>query len=70
LGNEIIHKKIEFKPQLGKLRALLYSASAILNEQTDEQGQTIIEIRMQKSDYNKLLRLANVQEHELVFLEI
>jgi GTP-binding protein HflX len=65
LGNEIVHKSIEFTPQLGKLRALLYAASAIVNEQTNDEGKTILELRMQKSDFNKVLRQANVQEHEL-----
>ena len=70
LGNEIIHKKIEFKPQLGKFRALLYAANAILDEQIDGDGRTFIQIRMQKADYNKLLRQTNVQEDELIFLEL
>jgi GTP-binding protein HflX len=68
LGNEIVHKTIEFNPQLGKLRALLYAGSAVVSEQTDEAGKTLLELRMQKSDYNKVLRQANVQEHELEFI--
>lgn len=70
LGNEIIHKKIEFKPQLGKFRALLYTANAILDEYTDENGQTFIEIRMQNADFSKLLRQSNIEEHELTFFEL
>ena len=70
LGNEIIHKKIELKPELGKFRALLYAANAILSEQIDEKGLTLIEIRMQNADYKKLLRQSGIQEHELTFLEL
>lgn len=70
LGNEVIHKKIELKPELGKFRALLYTANAILSEQTDDSGQTLIEIRMQHSDYKKLLRQSGIQEQELTFLEL
>lgn len=70
LGNEITHKKIEFTPKLGKLRALLYSASAIVEEQVDEHGRTVLEFRMQKSDYNKLLRQTQIQESDLSFIEL
>ena len=68
LSNDIVHKTIELKPQLGKFRALLYSASAVVSEQTDDDGKTVLELRMQKSDYNKVLRQANIQENELQFL--
>jgi GTP-binding protein HflX len=69
LGNEVIHKTIEFKPQLGKLRALLYAGSAVVSEQTDDAGKTVLELRMQKSDYNKVLRQANIKESELAFVD-
>ncbi len=66
LGNELVHRKIELKPQLGKLRALLYAASAVVSEQVDQSGKTIIELRMEKTDFNKVLRQANVKDSDLV----
>ncbi len=66
LGNEVVHKTIELKPQFGKLRALLYSASAIVNEHVDETGRTHIEIRMQKTDFEKVLRQTGLAEQDLI----
>ncbi len=68
LGNEVIHKKIEFTPKMGKLRALLYAASAVMGEQSDEQGKTFLEIRMPKVDFEKALRQSDIQEKELVYV--
>ncbi|MFV1873370.1 MAG: ribosome rescue GTPase HflX [Oleiphilus sp.] len=65
LGEELVQKKIEITPQLGKLRALLYSASAVIDETTDEQGKTWLEIRMQRADFEKILRQADVTENQL-----
>lgn len=65
LGEELVQKKIEITPQLGKLRALLYSASAVIDETTDEQGKTWLEIRMQRADFEKILRQADVMENQL-----
>jgi GTP-binding protein HflX len=67
LGNEVVHKKIEFTPKMGKLRAILYAASAVVAETSDEQGKTILEIRMPKVDFEKALRQASLMESELVY---
>jgi len=68
LGNEIVQKKIEFTPEMGKLRALLYEASAVVEEIIDEQGRTFLEIRMPKVDFEKALRHAALSERDLVYL--
>mgnify|MGYP000701021776 CR=1 FL=1 len=68
VGDEIIHQTLILKPQEGKLRALLYSATAIVSEKVDEQGNAIIEIRMQRADFNRVLRQTNLKESDLTFL--
>ena len=68
LGNELVHKIIEFNPQLGKLRALLYAASAVVSEQRDEAGKTLLELRMQRADFEKALRQAKLSESDIVVL--
>ena len=67
LGDEIVHHKITLAPQDGKLRALFYDCSAVLSEQVDEQGNTTVEIRLQRTDFNKTLRQANMLEADLSF---
>lgn len=65
LGDELIDKTVELTPKLGKLRALLYAASAVVQEINDENGKTWLEIRMPRVDFEKTLRQAGVQELEL-----
>tara|TARA_R110002049_G_scaffold12826_2_gene56994 strand:- start:174 stop:1079 length:906 start_codon:yes stop_codon:yes gene_type:complete len=65
LGDEIVHKIIEMTPELGKLRALFYSTSAIVQEKADEEGRVFLEIRMQIADFEKVLRQANISEDQL-----
>lgn len=65
LGNEIVHKTIELKPQLGKLRALLYAGSAVVNEETDDSGKALLELRMQRVDFEKALRQAKLSDAEI-----
>lgn len=67
LGNEVVHKKLVFSPKMGKLRALLYEASAIVAESYDEEGRTILDIRMPKVDFEKALRQASVSSDDLKF---
>jgi GTP-binding protein HflX len=68
LGNEVVHRKFELTPNMGKLRALLYQASAVAAESYDEQGRSILEIRMPRVDFEKALRQADILEQDLVFL--
>jgi GTP-binding protein HflX len=68
LGEEIVHKTIELEPQLGKFRALLYSASAVVSEQTNDDGKAVLELRMQRVDFEKALRQAKLSESEIAEL--
>ena len=70
LGDEIIHKVIEMTPELGKLRALFYSASSILNESVNDEGIPFLEVRMQKTDFEKVLRQAAISENQLTYKSI
>jgi hypothetical protein len=38
----------------------------VLSEKMDDEGQIELEIRMQRSDFEKILRQAGVAEDELV----
>jgi len=65
LGEELVQQQILVGPQHGKIRALLYSASSVVGEHTDEQGRTILDIRIQRTDFNRILRQSNLDEAEL-----
>ena len=65
LSNEIFHQSIYISPQYGKLRALFYASESVLSEKMDDQGRIELEIRMQRTDFEKILRQAGVAEKEL-----
>jgi GTP-binding protein HflX len=66
LGDEIVHQKIKLDPSKGgKLRALFYAASVVQDESYDEEGGLVLEIRLQRLDYERLLRQAEVNESDL-----
>lgn len=68
LGEEIVHQKITLEPLMaGKLRALFYGASVVQGESYNEEGNLELEVRLQRLDYEKILRQAGVSESDLVF---
>lgn len=67
LGEEVVHHRLMIQPQQGKLRALFYGSAAVLDEKISEDGSVCIELRMQRADFEKLLREAGVNEDQLVF---
>lgn len=58
LGTEMIAGRLLLTPQQGKLRALLYSQQAVAQETYRDDGKTILEIRVPKSDLLRLLKTA------------
>lgn len=62
LGNDLVHEQLVITPQQGKLRALLYAANVVVAESVNESGQTKLEIRLQRVDYERILRQAGVEE--------
>ena len=65
LATEIVHQRIRLSPKDGKLRALFYSASVVLDEQADEFGGASLEVRLQRADYERILRTADVRELDI-----
>ena len=69
LGNDVVHEYLVIAQNQGKLRALLYTANVVLGESIDEQGRTIVEIRMQRVDYERTLRQADISLNDLLVVE-
>ncbi|GAA6136231.1 GTPase HflX [Oceaniserpentilla sp. 4NH20-0058] len=55
LTKNLFEQTIELSPNEGHLRAMLYELGAILNENIDENGQFVLDIRIEKEDMLKLL---------------
>lgn len=65
LGKDIIHRQIKVAASLGQLRALLYECKAVQQEEVDEQGNTIMTIRLPKKDYFQILKKMNIEEQAI-----
>ncbi len=59
LGTEMLVGRLLLTPQQGKLRALLYSQQAVAQETYRDDGKTVLEIRVPKSDLLRLLKTAS-----------
>jgi GTP-binding protein HflX len=60
LSHTLFEKQIELEPKDGQLRALLYAQGAILNESVDENGNMLLDIRLEKDDMQKILSRAGI----------
>jgi GTPase len=65
LGDELVHGDLVLPHAGGKLRALLYEQNAVQSESTDEGGKTCLSVRLQKTDYDRLVRQSGVNPDEL-----
>jgi GTP-binding protein HflX len=50
LGDDILHQAIVLGPEQGRLRARLYAQGTVLHEQVNEDGQMVLDVRLQKKD--------------------
>lgn len=65
LGDEIFHQELRLTPAQSKLRALLYNAQVIQTERYAENGDALLEVRMQRLDYERLLRDSGLSESDI-----
>jgi len=54
LADAIIECEVELAPQQGQLRAKLYDMGVVLEESISDQGKSIIQLKIQRKDYNRL----------------
>ena len=62
LGDEIIARKVSLKPNESALRAALYQYNAVLSEDYDADGLSLLDIRIQKKDLRQLLKKNGLDE--------
>lgn len=49
-----VYRTIVLSPEQGRLRSQLYEMDAVLDERTDTEGNTILSIRLAKSDFERM----------------
>lgn len=66
LEMDIISVSCCLSPQAGRLRAKLYEAGAVVAEHNQSDGATIVDIRMTRNDWQRLLKTEGVTAEQLV----
>ena len=55
LAEDIIDFSLTLTPEQGKLRAALHELNAVRDESFDEDGQTQLDVRLPRRDFNQLM---------------
>ncbi len=66
LGGDRVDHWLALAPEQGKLRARLYAADAVVEEQHDGDGTATMHVRMDRRDWHRLLAAENLLEDALL----
>ncbi|QDP00038.1 ribosome rescue GTPase HflX [Thalassotalea sp. PS06] len=61
LGQDIVQYRLKIPPSAGKLRGTLYELNCISDEQFDEQGNSLLDVKLPLREWKKLLKQDNSQ---------
>ncbi|WP_394172059.1 ribosome rescue GTPase HflX [Thalassotalea litorea] len=61
LGQDIVQYRLKIPPSAGKLRGALYQLNCISDEQFDEQGNCLLDVKLPLREWKKLLKQDNSQ---------
>ncbi|MBS3804029.1 MAG: GTPase HflX [Oleiphilaceae bacterium] len=67
LSEDVIHQFVLLGPTDGKVRALLHQSGSVVREDYRENGDSVLEVRLELRDWFQLLSKAGVQEQDLRF---
>ncbi|WP_372768873.1 ribosome rescue GTPase HflX [Pseudoalteromonas sp.] len=66
LAEQMFHQNIRIPPQLGRLQGALYRLNAVQQENFDELGNWLLDVRLPMSDWQRLKKEFGEQIEELV----
>jgi GTP-binding protein HflX len=65
LAEDVIHQFVCLGPVDGKLRALLHEAGSVIDETHRDNGDSVLEVRLQQRDWLQLLSRAGIKENDV-----
>lgn len=65
LAEDVIHQYVCLGPVDGKLRALLHEAGSVIGETHRDNGESVLEVRLQQRDWLQLLSRAGIDENDV-----
>ncbi len=54
LGEDMVNAQVLIKPEQGRLRSILYELGAVQEEQYNDQGQPVLNVRLPRNEWNRL----------------
>jgi len=66
LTSNLLEQTIELSPKEDHLRAMLYEQGAILNETIGENGQFVLDVRIEKEDMLKMLSRVGIPQERFI----
>jgi GTP-binding protein HflX len=69
LAEDVLHHTVLLGPQDGKLRALLHEASSVVSEGFSDDGDVVLEVRLQARDWYQLLSRAGLAPEDIRLAE-
>ncbi len=65
LAEDVVHHFVRLGPVDGKLRALLHEAGSVVDETQRDNGDSVLEVRLQQRDWLQLLSRADMKESDV-----
>ncbi|KZZ58089.1 MAG: GTPase HflX [Oleiphilaceae bacterium] len=66
LSDEVMHCILRLRPEQGRLRAMLFESNHVIQEEYDDKGMARVEVRLQTSDFERMLKRCNVPRADLL----
>ena len=65
LAEDLLHQSVVLGPADGKLRAMLHEAGSVIHEAYRDNGDVVLEVRLQSRDWLQLLSRAGMAEEQV-----
>lgn len=65
LAEDVFHETLHLPSELGRLRAMFFEHSAVQAERFDEEGRSVLDVKLPKKDYLQILARAGVSEESI-----
>ena len=66
MGHDQVHGKCTLGHELGRFRAQLFQAGAVLEEIVQENGSSLLEVRLSRAQWLRLLKASDLTSQQVL----
>ena len=66
LSGDILHCELKLRAEQGRLRALLFEEGVVVSDHYDDEGMACLEVRMQESDFERMIKRCHTSRADLI----